>query len=85
MKFQKKYREIMESLRGDGSPKNAVIKDVQVGNLYLMVQKKGKKYVVKKGRGPTANKAKMRTVFKGSEEKATAKMNKLWKKAVNDL
>jgi hypothetical protein len=85
MKFEKRYREILESLRAAGSAEGAALKDIQVGDTYLRLVKKGKSFVVRRGKGPTANQAKMKTVFKGSEEAAMKKINSLHLKLVNSL
>lgn len=86
MRFLKLY----ESLMAQGAPKESVLRDVQVGDKYILLVKKGTKFLVKITNAPSAAspkfKSSMRTIHSGTnEEKAAQKFYAAWQKGVKDL
>ena len=80
-----KFLKLYESLRAQGSPAGSIIKDIQVGDIYLWLVKSGNKFLVKKGQGSNPNEVRMKVVFSGSEESATKKFNTLWNGSVSKV
>ena len=57
-----KFNKIYESLLAQAAPKQSVIRDVQIGNVYVWLVKNGETYTVKKGSGDDVNRAKWKTI-----------------------
>jgi anion-transporting ArsA/GET3 family ATPase len=68
-----KYDDIYESIIGDMAPYNSILRDTQIGDVYIWLVKSGKTYTVKKGRGISINKTTMKTVFTTKNEESARK------------
>ena len=67
---KRKFDQVYESLIGQVAYKDAILKDVQIGDVYIMLKKSGNSFKVDVGKGGTIVKAKFRTVFTTTSEEA---------------
>lgn len=81
-----KFLKIYESIIGDTAYHNAVLKDVQIGDVYIKLVKDTMGFYVEKGKGPTPNKVKFKKVFSTkSEERGRKYFEKLRTKVIDKL
>jgi len=64
------FNKVYESIIADMAPQDSILRDVQVGDVYIWLTKGGNTFKVKKGQGTTINRAIFKTVFSSKDEES---------------
>jgi len=85
-KYKSKFNKIYESILGQASYKDAVLKDVQIADNYIKLTKRGNTFNVKTGKGGNILKVKFKTIYTSkSEDAASEYFYKARRKIFNKL